>query len=72
MDISVGDLAILDSVVKFAANESLHPIQIAFFLDLTITINSIFPALLYWKWLPYELWHWLVILGVGGSFGHMI
>ena len=72
MVISVGALAALDSVVKFAANEGLHPIQIVFFLGLTITINSIFAALLYWEWPPYEFWLWLVVHGVGGSFGHMI
>jgi len=79
-EISLGSILVVGSAIAIAISKLMvkslvrtdTPANIVFFLSLWITIISFFPALFFWKWPPYELWLWLVLLGVAGSFGHII
>jgi len=48
------------------------PETIVFYMSLTITVVSFFPALTVWVWPPLEVWLWLMAMGIGGSFAHVV
>ena len=48
------------------------PETIVFYMSLTIMVVSFFPALTVWVWPEKELWIYLIALGIGGSFAHVI
>ena len=79
-EVGLGSILVVGSAIAVAISKLMvkslvrtdTPANIVFFLSLSITIISFFPALLFWKWPPYELWLWLAVMGAAGSFAHVI
>ncbi len=79
-EISLGSILVVSSGIAMATSKLMAksltrtdtPATIVFFMSLMVTFISFFPALFFWKWPPLELWFWLLMLGAGGSFAHIV
>ena len=79
-EISFGSILVVGSGISIAISKLMAksltrtdtPATIVFFMSLVVTFISFFPALVFWKWPPIELWGWLLLLGIGGSSAHII
>ena len=79
-EISLGSILVVSSGIAMATSKLMAksltrtdtPATIVFFMSLMVTFISFFPALFFWTWPPLELWLWLLMLGAGGSFAHII
>ena len=79
-EISLGSILVVISGIAVAISKLMTksltrtdtPATIVFFMSLMVTFISFFPALFFWRWPPVELWFWLLLLGLGGSFAHII
>ena len=79
-EISLGSILVVGAGVALAISKLMvkslartdTSVTIVFFMSLMVTIISFFPALFFWKWPPIDLWFWLLLLGMGGSFAHVV
>ena len=80
VEISLGSIFVIGSGVAIAISKLMAksltrtetPATIVFYMSLMVTFISFFPAVFFWQWPPLELWIWLLLLGAGGSFAHII
>jgi len=79
-EINLGAWLVVGSAIAVAISKLMakslartdSPETIVFYMSLTITVVSFFPALTVWTWPSMEVWFWLMALGVGGSFAHVV